>query len=217
MPNRSLGLDPALHAYLLEASSRETPVQQRLREATADLPGHDMAIPPEQAQCLQWIVGLIGARRCLEVGTFTGYATLAIALALPEDGTITACEVNTAWTEIAWRFWREAGIGHRIFLRVAPAVETLDALLEVDQADSYDFAFIHADARRSIDYFERVLLLVRRGGVIAIGGTLPQGSSTDAGESAAAIRELNRQLRDDARVDLALVPLGRGMTLLRRR
>lgn len=217
MPNRSPGLDPALHAYLLEASSLETPAQQHLREATAQLSENGMETPPEQAQCLRWLVGLIGARRCLAVGTYTGSATLAMALALPEDGTITACEVDTGWTEIAWRFWREAGIGHKIFLRIAPIVDTLDALLAAEQANSYDFAFIHADASRSMDHYERTLLLVRPGGVIAIDGTLRPAGGTEDDASTTTIHALNQQLRNDTRVDLTLLTLGAGMTLLRRR
>lgn len=220
MTDRSSGPVPALHDDPLDASSRETPIQRALREETARLPGHGMRTSPESGRFLQWLAGLIGARRCLEVGTFTGYATLSLAMALPEDGIVTTCEENPAWTDIAWRYWRQAGVAHKVFLRLAPAAETLDALLAVDQADRYDLASIHAGAPDALDHYERALLLVRRGGVIVVDDTLrplPRHDAVDDGSAATALRTFRHHLRGDMRVDLLTLPLGGGLTVLRRR
>jgi predicted O-methyltransferase YrrM len=220
MSTRTLPLTDALHRYLLDVSSRETEVQRRLRAETATLPEANMQIAPEQGQLLQFLVRLIGARRCLEIGTFTGYSALAVALALPDDGIVTCCDVSKEWTDIAWRYWNEAGVGHKIFLRLAPARETLDALLANGQGDTYDFAFIDADKAGYGDYFERALSLVRPGGLVAIDNTLWYGYPADPARTdpeTEAIRAFNRRLAADPRIDLALVPVGDGLTLARRR
>jgi predicted O-methyltransferase YrrM len=220
MSTRTLPLTEALHAYLLRVSVQEDEVQRRLREETGAMAEAHMQIAPEQAQLLQFLVRLIGARRCLEVGTFTGYSALAVALALPDDGVLTCCDVSKPWTDIAWRYWQQAGVGHKIFLRLAPAAETLDALLAEGLAGSYDFAFIDADKRGYARYFESALELVRTGGLIAIDNTLWYGYPADPERldpDTVAIRAFNEHLKADPRIDLALVPVGDGLTLARRR
>lgn len=220
MSNRTLTLDDSLHRYLLDASLRETPLQRDLREETARLPEAGMQISPEQGQFMQLLVRTLGARRCLEIGTFTGYSALAVALALPEDGAITACDVSETWTAVAWKYWNAAGVGHKIFLRLAPALQTLDALLAARQEDTYDFAFIDADKEGYLDYYERCLQLVRGGGLILVDNTLWYGKPADPAVQDAdtqAIRAFNAHVRDDARVDLSLLPMGDGLTVIRKR
>lgn len=220
MSRQTLPMTEVLHDYLLSVSLRETEVQRQLREDTARLPEAGMQLSPEQGQLLQLLVRLTGARRCLEIGTFTGYSALAVALALPDDGFITACDVSETWTDMAWRYWQAAGVAHKIFLRLAPARETLDALLEQDQAGLYDFAFIDADKEGYLDYYERALRLLRIGGLIAVDNTLWSGRPADPAVTdadTAAIRAFNRRLHADARVDLAVLPVGDGLTLARKR
>lgn len=220
MSRQTLPMTDALHGYLLSVSLRETDVQRQLREDTARLPEAGMQLSPEQGQLLQLLVRLTGARRCLEIGTFTGYSALAVALALPDDGFITACDVSETWTDMAWRYWQAAGVAHKIFLRLAPARETLDALLEQDQAGMYDFAFIDADKEGYLDYYERALRLLRIGGLIAVDNTLWSGRPADPAATdadTAAIRAFNARLHADTRVDLAVLPVGDGLTLARKR
>ena len=220
MSRQTLPMTDALHDYLLSVSLRETDVQRQLREDTARLPEAGMQLSPEQGQFLQLLVRLTGARRCLEIGTFTGYSALAVALALPDDGFITACDVSETWTDMAWRYWQAAGVAHKIFLRLAPARETLDALLEQDQAGLYDFAFIDADKEGYLDYYERALRLLRTGGLIAVDNTLWSGRPADPAVTdadTAAIRAFNRRLHADTRVDLSVLPVGDGLTLARKR
>ncbi len=220
MSRQTLPMTDALHDYLLSVSLRETDVQRQLREDTARLPEAGMQLSPEQGQFLQLLVRLTGARRCLEIGTFTGYSALAVALALPDDGFITACDVSETWTDMAWRYWQAAGVAHKIFLRLAPARETLDALLEQDQAGLYDFAFIDADKEGYLDYYERALRLLRTGGLIAVDNTLWSGRPADPAVTdadTAAIRAFNSRLHADTRVDLSVLPVGDGLTLARKR
>lgn len=220
MSRQTLPMTDVLHDYLLSVSLRETDVQRQLREDTARLPEAGMQLSPEQGQFLQLLVRLTGARRCLEIGTFTGYSALAVALALPDDGFITACDVSETWTDMAWRYWQAAGVSHKIFLRLAPARETLDALLEQDQAGMYDFAFIDADKEGYLDYYERALRLMRIGGLIAVDNTLWSGRPADPAVTdadTAAIRAFNRRLHADTRVDLSVLPVGDGLTLARKR
>ena len=220
MSRQTLPMTDALHDYLLSVSLRETDVQRQLREDTARLPEAGMQLSPEQGQFLQLVVRLTGARRCLEIGTFPGYSALAVALALPDDGFITACDVSETWTDMAWRYWQAAGVAHKIFLRLAPARETLDALLEQDQAGLYDFAFIDADKEGYLDYYERALRLLRTGGLIAVDNTLWSGRPADPAVTdadTAAIRAFNRRLHADTRVDLSVLPVGDGLTLARKR
>ncbi len=215
-----LGLSEALYDYILSVSLREADVLRRLREETARMPLAIMQIAPEQGQFMALIVELMGAKRTLEVGVFTGYSSLAVALALPDDGHITACDVSEEWTAIARRYWAEAGVADKVDLRLAPAIETLDALLVDGQAGSYDFAFIDAEKTEYADYYERVLQLLRQGGLVAIDNVLWNGAVADPAddkEDTNAIRAFNEKLRDDDRVSLSLLPLADGLTLARKR
>jgi len=219
MSNRSIGLEPALYDYLLSASLREPAALARLRAETAGHPRVNMQIAPEQGQFMALLVKLMGAKRCIEVGVFTGYSSLAVALALPPTGRIVACDVSEEYTQIARRHWEAAGVAGRIDLRIAPALETLDGLLEAGDG-GYDFAFIDADKGAYGDYYERLLALLRPGGLIAVDNTLWDGDVADAANQepdTVAIRAFNEKLRDDERVDLSLVPIGDGLTLARKR
>jgi caffeoyl-CoA O-methyltransferase len=218
MSLRSIGLDEKLYAYLLDVSLREADVLRRLREETARRENASMQIAPEQGQLMALLVELIGAERTLEIGTFTGYSALVVALALPPHGRVTACEVSEEYAAIARRWWAEAGVADRIEIHVAPAIETLDRLLEDGMARRFDFAFIDADKKTYIEYWERCLLLVRRGGLIAVDNVLWDGRVADPDnveESTLAIRAFNAHARNDDRVDLSLVPIGDGVTLAR--
>lgn len=219
MSARTLLLEEKVHRYLLASSSREHPALKRLRAATAKLPEAEMQIGPDQGQLMALLVRLIGARRCIEIGTFTGYSALAVALALPPDGRLVACDVNTQWVDVGRPFWREAGVESRIDLRLQPALTTLDELLAQGGRDSFDFAFVDADKGNYIGYYERLLELVRPGGLIAVDNTLAvSGAPIVDGRSASAtaLRAFNDHVRDDRRVDLAMVSIGEGLTLLRK-
>jgi len=220
MSNRSIGLDGPLYDYLLAASLREAPVLARLRAETAEHPRVNMQISPEQGQFMALLAKLTGATRCIEVGVFTGYSSLAVALALPPDGRIVACDISPEYTAVARRYWAEAGVADRIDLRLAPALETLDALLAGGGEATYDFGFIDADKGGYVDYYERLLRLLRPGGLVAVDNTLWDGRVADEGNDepdTRAIRAFNERLRDDERVDLSLVPIGDGLTLARKR
>lgn len=219
MSNRSIGLSDALYDYLLSVSLREPEILAELRRETMAMSERSMQIAPEQGQFMALLVRLAGARRILEIGTFTGYSALAMALALPAEGRIIACDVSEAWTEIARRYWRRAGVAERIELRLAPALQTLDALIAEGGGGSFDFAFIDADKSRYLDYYERSLSLVRPGGLIAVDNTLWGGSVADPAKTdadTAAIRAFNAALHADPRVELSLVPIGDGLTLARK-
>jgi len=216
MSRRSIEMTDALYAYLLENSLRETDVMRRLREETAGLPGAGMQIAPEQGQFMALLAELIGARHCLEIGTFTGYSALAVAQALPPDGRLIACDVNQKTTVVARRYWQEAGVAGKIELRLAPALETLDALLAEGAAGSFDFAFIDADKTNYDAYYERCLALLRDGGLIAVDNVLWGGAVTNPapGDSdTRAIRALNAKIASDQRVSCSMLPLGDGLTL----
>jgi caffeoyl-CoA O-methyltransferase len=212
---RSIQLTEKLEAYLQAVSLREPEVLRRLREETAPMELAGMQISPEQGQFMALLVRLTGARRYLEVGTFTGYSALAVALALPKGGKVVACDVSKDWTAVGQRYWREAGVADKIELRLAPALETLDALIAA-KAPAFDFAFVDADKKNYDGYYERALKLVRRGGIIAIDNVLWNGSVINPAkkdEDTEAIRALNRKLLKDERVDLSLLPIGDGLTL----
>ena len=216
MSNKTIGLSDDLHQYLLDVSVREPEVLRRLRAETMRHPMGDMQIAPEQGQFMQLLVRMLGARRALEVGTFTGYSALAVALALPADGQVVACDVSEEYTTIARDYWDAAGVTDKIDLHIAPALETLDALLDDGQAETFDFAFIDADKTNYDGYYERALALVRPGGLITLdnmlrGGRVADPSSDDA--STKAIRALNEKLRADDRIHLSLVPIADGLTL----
>lgn len=219
MSNRSLTLDDALYQYLLDTSLREHPVLAELRSATHEHPRSSMQIAPEQGQFMALLVRLMGARRALEVGVFTGYSALAVALALPEEGRILGCDISVEYTDVARQYWEKAGVAHKIDLRIAPAVDTLDTLINAGQAGSFDFAFIDADKTAYDDYYERCLSLLRTGGLIVLDNMLWNGrvALPAEDEDTAAIQELNRKLLGDERIDLSLVPVGDGLTLARKR
>ena len=220
MSNRTIDLTDTLYDYLLSVSLRETDLQRRLREETSTLSMARMQISPEQGQFMALIARLVGARRCLEVGVFTGYSSLAVALALPEDGRIVACDVSEEWTSVARRYWAEAGVADRVDLRLAPAIETIDALIAAGGAGTYDLAFIDADKPAYLEYYERVLVLLRPGGLVMTDNTLWSGRVADpeVGDAdTVALRHYNEYLHRDSRVDLSLVPIGDGLTLARKR
>lgn len=220
MSTRTLTLTDDTYRYLLEHALREPPVLARLRAATAGLAGAEMQIAPEQGQFLAMLVRLAGARRCIELGTYTGYSSLAVALALPPEGRLLACDVSAQWTRVARQFWAEAGVAERIELRLQPALRTLEELRRDGASRSFDFAFIDADKPNYVAYYERLLELVRPGGLIAVDNTLWGGSVADPAADdpdTRALRAFNAHVHRDERVDLALVPIGDGMTLLRKK
>jgi predicted O-methyltransferase YrrM len=216
MANRTLSLSDALHAYLVEHSVREPEILRRLRAETAQDSMSMMQISPEQGQFMQLLVRLMDARQCLEIGVFTGYSSLAIALVLPMDGRIAACDVSEKWTAIARKYWKEAGVDRKIKLHLAPALETLDQLIASGQTGRFDFVFIDADKVNYMNYYERALVLARTGGLIAIDNTLWGGQVVEMAsqsEDTQAIRRLNEKLRLDSRVQISLLPIGDGLTL----
>jgi predicted O-methyltransferase YrrM len=220
MSNRSISLTDPLYDYLLEVSLREPPVLRALREETLRLTQRSMQIAPEQGQFMALVARLAGAKRCIEVGVFTGYSSLVTALALPDDGRIVACDVSEEWTAIARRYWREAGVGHKVELRLGPAIETLDAMIGAGELGRYDMAFIDADKTGYLAYYERCLALLRPGGFVMVDNTLWGGRVVDpaAGdEDTLAMRRFNEHLHRDERVDLSLVPIGDGLTVARKR
>jgi caffeoyl-CoA O-methyltransferase len=220
MSRRTIHVDDRLYDYLLAVSLREPPALARLREETAHHRSARMQISPEQGQLMQLLVRLIGARRTIEVGVFTGYSALAVALALPAEGRVLACDVSEEFTAVARRHWAAAGVAGRIELVLAPALQTLDARLAAGEAGDYDFAFIDADKTNYAGYYERVLRLLRPGGLVAIDNTLWSGAVADPAVTDAdtvALRALNAALLRDERVDLSLVPIGDGLTLARKR
>jgi caffeoyl-CoA O-methyltransferase len=217
---RTIHLTEELYAYLLDVSLREPPVMRRLREETASMENASMQIGADQGQFMALLVELMGARNALEVGTFTGYSALAVALALPDDGRLVTCDVSEAWTAIARRYWEEAGVAHKIDLRLAPALETLDDLLAEGCGGTFDFVFIDADKEGYDAYYERALDLVRTGGLIALDNTLWDGKVADPAvtdEDTEAIRAINTKLAGDERVTPSLLPVGDGLTLARKR
>lgn len=220
MSTRSTFLPADVYRYLLEVSSREPEILARLREATASRPEAEMQISPEHGQFMALLVRLIGARRCIELGTYTGYSALAVALALPADGKLIASDISEEWTSIGRRFWREAGVEARIELRVQPGLKTLDELIAEGGRDAYDFAFVDADKPNYVNYYEKLLALIRPGGLIAVDNTLAVSGAPIIHQSGAHVRGLrafNEHVHRDERVDVSMLPIGEGLTLLRRR
>jgi len=218
--NKNPIISDAIDHYVNGIVTRETPVQRRLREETAKMPQSVMQTTPDQVAFLAMLVRLMDARRILEIGTFTGYSALAMASALPENGRLIACDVSKAWTDIARRYWQEAGIAGRIELRLAPALETLAALLKEGGAGSFDLAFIDAVKTEYDAYYEACLKLLRPGGVIAFDNMLWGGDVADPSvqdEQTAALRDLNAKIRDDERVDACLLTIADGIMLVRKR
>jgi O-methyltransferase len=220
MSNRSISLTDQVYSYLLDASLREPPALRALREETWHRKQRSMQIAPEQGQFMALLARLTGARRCIEVGVFTGYSSLVTALALPDDGRIVACDISEEWAAVARRYWREAGVQHKIDLRLGPALETLDAMLAAGERERYDLAFLDAQKTEYLGYYERCLELLRPGGLIMVDNTLWDGRVADpaaADEDTVAIRHFNETLHRDERIDLSLVPIGDGLTLARKR
>ncbi|HEU5398323.1 MAG TPA: class I SAM-dependent methyltransferase [Gammaproteobacteria bacterium] len=220
MSNRTIAMTDPLYDYLLSASLRDLPVLKRLREETAAHPRARMQISPEQGQLMQLLVKLMGARRCIEVGVFTGYSSLCVALALPPDGRLLACDVSEEFTSVARRYWKEARVAAKIELKLAPALETLEARLQAGEAGTYDFAFIDADKANYSGYYERILKLLRPGGLVLVDNVLWSGAvidRKDKTEDTVAIRAFNQALHRDERVDVSMLPVGDGLTLARKR
>jgi predicted O-methyltransferase YrrM len=222
MSRKSTELDDRLYDYLVRVGTREHPVLQRLRQVTARESGDaaGMQISPDQGAIMAMLVRIAGARRCIEAGTFTGYSALAGALALPDDGQVIACDVSKKWTDLAREHWALAGVAHKIDLRLAPALETMDALLAAGAAGSFDFAFLDAEKTEYDSYYERVLHLLRPGGLVAVDNVLWSGRVADPADgdsSTRALRALNQKIYDDGRVDICMVPVADGVTLARKR
>jgi predicted O-methyltransferase YrrM len=220
MANTSIGLPADVHEYLVRRGVREPDILRRLRDETALIPQHNMQIAPEQGALLALLVELTGAKRCLEVGTFTGYSSLVVALAMPPDGTMVCCDVSDEWTAVARRYWAEAGVADRVELRLAPALETLDDLLANGAASTFDFAFIDARKTEYPDYHERVVQLLRPGGLAAYDNVLWSGRIADESDQDAdtlGLRRLNDRLAADERVTIAMIPIADGVTLARKR
>ncbi|MEL6247176.1 MAG: class I SAM-dependent methyltransferase [Cyanobacteria bacterium J06627_15] len=220
MAEKLLSLDDRLIHYLRSVSVREPEILQQLRAETAQHPMAVMQVSPEQGQLMALLVQLIGAKKTLEVGVFTGYSSLVVALALPDEGQIVACDVSEDYTAIARRYWQAAGVENKIDLRIAPATETLQQLIDEGQGETFDFAFIDADKSGYDRYYEQCLKLVRTGGLIAIDNVLWSGRVADpdtADNRTKKIRALNQKIYEDERVDISLVPIADGLTLARKR
>lgn len=219
MSNRTLNLTDALYDYVLTHSLREHPAQTALREATRSHERASMQISPEQGQFMALLVKLMGARNAIEVGVFTGYSALSVALALPPEGRLVACDISEEYTSVARPYWRQAGVADKIDLRIAPALETLQSLLRDGEAGLYDFAFIDADKVGYDGYYEACLQLVRPGGLIVFDNTLRDGKVLERADNddTAALQALNIKLREDQRIDISLLPLSDGVTLARKR
>jgi caffeoyl-CoA O-methyltransferase len=220
MSNKTLNLTDRLYDYLLANSVREPEVLKQLRVETAKQPRAGMQISPEQGQFMALLVQLMGAKKTLEIGVFTGYSTLSVALALPKDGQIIACDVSSEYTAIARRYWQAAGVEQKIVLKIAPALETLDKLLAAGEANTFDFVFIDADKENYEGYYERSLQLLRKGGLIAIdnvlwGGSVAEPEKQDSNTQ--AIRAFNQKLSKDPRINLSMVPIADGLTLALKR
>ena len=216
--SRAIGLSEELRDYVARVGIREHPVLTRLREGNQRERGGSMQVAPEEGALLGLLVSLLDARRVLEVGTFTGYSSTAMALALPPDGRIVCCDVSREWTDVARVAWADAGVADRVELRLGPAAETLDAMLSAGEAGTFDLAFIDADKTGYDDYYERCLRLVRSGGLVAIDNVLWSGKVADPSvqdDDTRAIRALNEKVAADVRVDPVIVSAGDGLTLAR--
>lgn len=216
MTTQSIGLEQNLYQYLCQVSLREAPILQELRQETANHPQSRMQIAPEQGQFMAMLIRILGAIKALEIGVFTGYSSLAVALALPATGQIIACDVSEEYTAIARKYWQKAQVSEKIKLHLAPALETLDSLLTRGEAGSFDFAFIDADKKNYINYYEKALKLIRPGGLILIDNVLWYGRVADPQNQdnlTQAIRAFNDYIKQDQRVYLSLVPIADGLTL----
>ena len=213
-------IDESTYRYLVNTSVREPEIARRLREETQQLPNAQMQIGPDQGQFMQLLVQVLRAHKTLEVGVFTGYSALWVAMGLPNEGRIVACDISEEYTSVARRYWKQAGVDQKIFLRLGPALDTLDELLKDDQAGTFDFAFIDADKTNYENYYERALQLLRAGGLIAIDNTIWSGRVADPSEQdpdTVAIRRLNEKLFHDERIALSMLTVGDGLTLAMKR
>jgi predicted O-methyltransferase YrrM len=220
MSDRFLPLNDVIYEYLQKVSLREPDVLKRLRVETSKLPMARMQISPEQGQFMALLVQLIRARKTLEVGVFTGYSSLCVALALPAEGKVVAADISEEWTLVARRYWKAAGVASKIDLRLAPATETLDKLIAAGETGTFDFAFIDADKTNYENYYERSLTLLRPGGLITVDNVLWSGRVVDATnqeEDTVAIRAFNEKLYADERILLSMLPVGDGLTLAMKR
>lgn len=220
MSLRTVQMTESLYHYYKQVGYREPAVLARLREETSSMPSAGMQISPEQGQFMALLIELLGVQKVIEIGTFTGYSALRMAMALPDDGKLIACDVSPEWTSIGKRYWEEAGVAEKIDLRLAPALETLDRLLAEGNQGAFDFVFIDADKTNVNQYYERALLLLRVGGVIAIDNVLWGGSVADLSDQepdTVALRHINATIQGDERVTHSLVPIGDGLTLARKR
>jgi predicted O-methyltransferase YrrM len=213
---KTIGIEQPLYDYLLSVSLTEPEVLQQLRSETSTLSNAIMQVAPEQGQFMALLVRLMNAKKALEVGVFTGYSSLCVAIALPEDGKLVACDISDEYTSIARRYWDKAGVANKIDLQIAPAIETLDKLLANGEAETFDFAFIDADKSNYYNYYDRALKLIRPGGLIAVDNVLWSGAVADPeirDNRTNKIREFNQKLHEDERVTISLVPIADGLTL----
>jgi predicted O-methyltransferase YrrM len=221
MSNQSIQLTDNLHQYLLDNSLHEPKILAKLRQQTAEHPLVDMQISPEQGQLMGLLVKLIGAKKCLEIGVFTGYSSLAVALNLPDDGKIVACDVSVEFTSIAQQYWQAAGVSHKIDLQIAPALATLDRLINNGETETFDFAFIDADKNNYAAYYDRCFQLVRSGGLILVDNVLWYGRvadpTMDKDRRTQAIKKINQQIHQDDRVQITMLPIGDGLTIARKK
>ncbi len=218
--NKFTALNEPLYKYFVQHSVREPEVLSRLREETSRLEMSVMQISPEQGQFLSLLIKLLNVQRAIEVGVFTGYSSLAVAMSLPEDGLLVACDINKEWTDMARRFWKEADVEKKIQLKLGPAVTSLQALVDSGEQNQFDYAFIDADKTNYRNYYELCLTLVKPGGIILIDNVLWGGAvidDSDQSEDTIAIRELNEFILNDTRIDLSMLPLADGLTLIRPR
>ena len=220
MSNQSIGLTDSLYQYLLANSLREPEILTRLRQETAAHPLVNMQISPEQGQLMGLLIQLMGAKKCLEIGVFTGYSSLIVALNLPPDGKLIACDISTEFTSIARKYWQEAGVNDKIDLHIAPALETLDQLLLEGNSETFDFAFIDADKNNYAAYYEKCFQLIRPGGLILIDNVLWYGRVADPNmdndKRTQTIKNINHQIHNDPRVQISLIPIGDGLTIARK-
>ena len=217
MSRESIGLSEEVLAYLRDHSVTETAIQKELREYTANLEESAMQISPEQASFMQFMARVTSARRCIEVGVFTGYSSLSVALALPDDGRIKAFDISEEWTSIGREYWKKAGVEHKVHLSLGPASEGLQALISNGEAGTYDFAFIDADKTGYADYYEKCLKLLRPGGLLLIDNVLWSGKVADpevTDEDTVAIRNINSMVNRDDRVYRCMMPISDGVTMV---
>jgi len=220
MSNKTITLHSTLHDYLLQHGLKETPVLNQLREFTKTVPGAQMQIAPEQGAFMAWMLRLINAKTVLEIGTFTGYSALVMADSLPIDGKLITCDVNEQTSKIAKQFWSQAGVAHKIEAKVGNALTTLDELSTSQYAGQFDWVFIDADKRNTQNYYEKSLTLLRKGGIIAVDNVFQNGKVADVevdDASTVAMREFNQFVYNDDRVELTIVPIADGLTLLRKK